>query len=81
MPSIAPSTPPVPLTEDQIDDLLYLSRTNESTELLSEIASIKSCLLASTPGITEAGIVLSAIDPSTGNNILHMAAANGHTSK
>ncbi|KAF8437788.1 ankyrin repeat-containing domain protein [Terfezia claveryi] len=76
MPSLTPPTAaPVFLTEDQIDDLLYLSRTNESAELVSLLASIKSTF---PPTATEADIVLSAVDPTTGNNILHMAAANGH---
>ncbi|KAF8425603.1 ankyrin repeat-containing domain protein [Tirmania nivea] len=74
-----PTAPPLLLSEDQIDDLLYLARTNETRELLSTIAGIQATPPHAAAAPTEADIVLSAVDAHTGNNIVHMAAANGHT--
>ena len=68
------------LSEEQIDDLLYLARTNESSELRSELAAIKEAhMTARGMRTSEADILLAAVDPETGNNVFHMAAANGHT--
>lgn len=80
--SAAALTTQISLSEEQIDDLLYLARANESSELLSELAVIKEAHMAAEGTLTsEAGILLAAVDPETGNNVLHMAAANGHTGK
>lgn len=72
----------VTLSEEQIDDLLYLARANESSELLSELTAIKEAYMTAR-GVrpSEVDILLAAVDPVTGNNVLHMAAANGHTGK
>ena len=81
MPTANPPTQ-ITLSEEQIDDLLYLARTNEPSELLSELAAIKEVqMTARGVRTSEADILLAAVDPDTGNNVLHMAAANGHTGK
>jgi len=61
------------LSEDQIEDLLYLARTGETPDLTTSIESIAKRL--STPPYT---ILNAAADPDSGNGLLHMAAANGH---
>ena len=73
MPTISPPT--ITLTEDQIDDLLYYSRTNDIEELVSTLCTIKSAL---GEGVSEGDILLNAVDAESGNGVLHMAAANGH---
>src|SRR4051812_21159126 len=70
-PTIHP-TPPT-LTEDEIDDLLYFSRTAELSDLSSTITA-----LSSTHNRYALEIIGAAIDPYSGNTCLHMAAANGH---
>ncbi|KAL8711463.1 MAG: hypothetical protein Q9220_004121 [cf. Caloplaca sp. 1 TL-2023] len=62
---------PAPTT-DQIDDLLYLARTNDLSEFKTTISLLAQEHNAS---ITDIGKV--TIDPDTGNGILHMAAGNG----
>ena len=62
------------LTVDQIEDLLYLARVGETTELITSID-----LFAKTLSTTSSTILTSAIDPDNGNGLLHMASANGHT--
>lgn len=61
------------VSEDDIDDLLYLARTGEAQELAEFLAAIASRLQAN-----EEAIILAAKDDFSGNNTLHMAAANGH---
>lgn len=62
------------LTTDQIDDLLYLARIGETTDLKAGVdLFVKS--LSTTPGT----ILTAALDKDSGNGLLHMAAANGHT--
>ncbi|KAL9136884.1 MAG: hypothetical protein Q9175_001914 [Cornicularia normoerica] len=62
------------LTPDQIDDLLYLARLGEITDLKADVDQYAKNL-STTPGI----ILTVAIDKDSGNGLLHMAAANGHT--
>ena len=62
------------LSEDQIDDLLYLARTGETSDLKAAIEAFAKNLSASPTTILAA-----AVDPSNGNSLLHMASANGHT--
>ena len=68
------------VSEDQIEDLvydlLYLSRTGETPELRATIDLLAEnlCCMPST-------IINSAVDPASGNGLLHMASANGHTGK
>lgn len=61
------------LSEDEIDDILYLARTNERdelAELLKALAAQHSC--------AQSDILSAAIDPESGNTALHYAGANGH---
>ncbi|KAF7189861.1 Ankyrin repeat-containing protein YAR1 [Pseudocercospora fuligena] len=64
----------VQLTFDETDDLLYFTRANEVQDLqhtITELSQKYSC---------EAKDVLSAaIDPETGNTVLHFCSANGLT--
>lgn len=69
-----PTATPPSLTEDQIDDLLYLARIGETTELITTID-----LLTKTFSTTPSTILSAAVDPDNGNGLLHMASANGHT--
>ena len=62
------------LTTDQIDDLLYLSRLDEITDLKAAV-DLFAKSLSTTPG----SILTAAVDKDSGNGLLHMAAANGHT--
>lgn len=61
------------ISEDDIDDLLYLARTGETQELAKFLGAIASRLQTS-----EEAIILAAKDDFSGNNALHMTAANGH---
>lgn len=63
------------LTASEIDDLLYLTRTNDTPELiplLHHLATKNSC--------TVAKILLDCTDPDSGNTPLHYASANAHLS-
>ena len=62
------------LTTDQIDDLLYLARLGDTADLQTAID-----LLAQTLSTTPSTVLAAAVDKDTGNGLLHMAAANGHT--
>jgi hypothetical protein len=64
------------LSEDEIDDLLYFARVGEKHDfeaLANELGHRERC--------TFAKILESARDETSGNGVLHMAAANGHDSK
>ena len=61
------------ISEDDIDDLLYLARTGETQELAKSLGAIASRLQTN-----EEAIIFAAKDDFSGNNALHMAAANGH---
>ncbi|KAL9598679.1 MAG: hypothetical protein Q9219_004348 [cf. Caloplaca sp. 3 TL-2023] len=67
-----PSTILPTLSPDQIDDLLYLARTNDVNDLKAEVESIAHAQNVPTQAILEL-----AVDPDSGNGLLHMAAANG----
>lgn len=60
------------LTEDEIDDLLYLARTGENDELSSDISR-----LSARESITPAELLTAAKDESKAT-CLHMATGNGH---
>ena len=62
------------LTTDQIDDLLYLARIGETADLMTTVD-----LFAKTLSTTPDTILTAAVDEDSGNGLLHMAAANGHT--
>lgn len=61
------------LDEDTIDDILYLARTNEATELDSFLSELSAKAKQS-----KAELLTAAIDPYSKNSALHYAAANGH---
>jgi hypothetical protein len=64
------------LSEDEIDDLLYLARVGEKDDfisLINELSNRENCTIAS--------LVESGRDETSGNGALHMAAANGHDGK
>ena len=70
------STMPATLSEDEIDDLLYLARTGDADEfnaLKEELSSREKVGLA--------GLLEAARDETSSNAVLHMAAANGHHGK
>ncbi|KAL9011815.1 MAG: hypothetical protein Q9173_003373 [Seirophora scorigena] len=60
------------LSADEIDDLLYLARTNAHQDLAAGIEAI-----AQAESLPTTGIISATVDPDTGNSLLHMAAANG----
>lgn len=67
---------PTTLSEDEIDDLLYLARTGDKDEfrtLKEELCTREKVALA--------GLLETARDEASGNGVLHMAAANGHHGK
>ncbi len=62
------------LTEDEIDDLLYFARIGDKAEfnaLKDELRKRES--------VSEVQLLEVANDEQSGNGILHMAAANGHS--
>ncbi|KAF4120741.1 uncharacterized protein GMORB2_2745 [Geosmithia morbida] len=61
------------LSEDEIDDLIYLSRTGENDELVQELTA-----LAEREKVTVAEILVAAKDQGNKSTTLHMAAGNGH---
>ena len=61
------------LTEDEIDEILYLSRVNEVSELSDYLTSLSTKYNCAKEVLFEA-----AVDPESGNSALHYAAANGH---
>jgi hypothetical protein len=66
---------PATLSEDEIDDLLFLARTGENDEfhaLKEELCKRENVALG--------GLLESARDGASGNGVLHMAGANGHHS-
>ncbi|KAI0849173.1 ankyrin, partial [Daldinia vernicosa] len=60
------------LSEDEIDDLIYLARTGDDVELTGMVQE-----LADREGATRAEIIAAARDDGKAT-CLHMAAANGH---
>lgn len=64
----------VALEEDPIDEILYLARANEATELDSYLSE-----LSTQTGHSKTALVIAAIDQHSKNSALHYAAANGHT--
>lgn len=61
------------LDEDSIDEVLYLARANEASELESYLSDLSAQTKHS-----KADVVSAAIDPNSKNSALHYAAANGH---
>ncbi|KAL8781221.1 MAG: hypothetical protein Q9213_006114 [Squamulea squamosa] len=60
------------ISADEIDDLLYLARTNDLHDLKAGIEAI-----AEVQRTSAENIILAAIDPYSRNGLLHMASANG----
>ncbi|KAH7318276.1 ankyrin repeat-containing YAR1 [Stachybotrys elegans] len=60
------------LTEDEIDDLVYFSRTGEDEDLISTLTA-----LAEREKVSPAEILLAAKDEGK-STCLHMATGNGH---
>ena len=63
----------ISLSDDDIDDLLYVARANDHEALNSFLDVISTKYNAS-----NAAILSSAIDAESGNTMLHYAGANGH---
>ncbi len=63
------------LSEDEIDDLIYLARTGDDAELTSMLQE-----LVARENVTCADILEATRDDGKAT-CLHMAAANGHASK
>jgi hypothetical protein len=61
------------LDEDSVDDILYLARANEVSELSTYLSD-----LSTQTKRPKADLVAAAVDPYTKNTALHYAAANGH---
>ena len=69
-----PSATAPPLTVHEIDDLLYLTRVNETEELQQTISELAQKYSSSSRGVLQA-----AVDPESGNALLHYCCANGFT--
>lgn len=61
------------LDEDSIDEILYLARANEATELEQFLSTLSTQI--SRP---RDQILAEAVDSYSQNSALHYAAANGH---
>jgi len=72
-PSSNAEPPTITLTEDEIDDLLCISRANELPSLQPYLTSLSQ---KHTAPIT--AILAAATDAASQNSALHYAAANGH---
>ncbi|KAL8998407.1 MAG: hypothetical protein Q9169_002535 [Polycauliona sp. 2 TL-2023] len=66
-----PSATPPTISADEIDDLLYLARTNDLHDLKVGIEAIARIRHTSAEDV-----ILAIIDPDNGNGLLHMASAN-----
>ena len=73
--------PPPRLSEDEIDDLVYLARTGEDAELADMLAEIATRESAGANVVITPADVLQAARDDGGATCLHMAAANGHSSE
>ena len=69
-----PTTTISTLNADQTDDLLFLARLGETADLKADVG-----FLAKSLSTTSGTILSAAVDKNSGNGLLHMAAANGHT--
>jgi uncharacterized protein len=57
---------------DEIDDLLYFTRVNEADDLYQTVIE-----LSQKYNCSERDILVSAVDPNSGNTIIHYCSANG----
>ena len=69
-----PTATHLTLDPDTIDDLLFVARTGETSELTDTLSHLATSL-----STTPSTLLLSCIDPDSGNSTLHMASANGYT--
>jgi len=63
----------VQLSDDEVDDILYLTRTNESAELqqyLTQLSQQHKCSIAA--------LLESTVDEDNANTPFHYCAANGY---
>ena len=63
----------VQLSDDEVDDILYLTRTNESVELqqyLTQLSQQHNCSIAA--------LLESTVDEDNANTPFHYCAANGY---
>ncbi|KAF2703457.1 ankyrin [Pleomassaria siparia CBS 279.74] len=65
--------PGVSLDEESIDEILYLARANETSDLEAYLSE-----LSTQTGHSRADLVTAAVDQHSKNGALHYAAANGH---
>jgi hypothetical protein len=63
----------VSLDEDSVDEILYLARANEASELSAFLDALSTQTQHS-----KVQLLAAAVDPYTKNTALHYAAANGH---
>ncbi|KAJ4293653.1 ankyrin repeat-containing protein [Kalmusia sp. IMI 367209] len=61
------------MNEDTVDEILYLARINEVSELSTYLSDLSAQVKQS-----KAELVAAAVDPYSKNTALHYAAANGH---
>ena len=61
------------ISEDEVDEILYLARANEIEDLRNYVPT-----LFPKYGTQPAWILAQAVDAETGNSTLHYASANGH---
>ena len=73
LPSTMPSVSNHSLADDQVDDILYLTRTGQFADLQTLLGT-----LTQTTKSARIDIIRAAVDQQTGNTPLHMACANGH---
>lgn len=66
------SSGPPALSFDEVDDLLYFTRANEVSDLQQTITELSQKYSCSAKDVLEA-----AIDPESGNTVLHFCSANG----
>ena len=64
--------PAIQLSADEIDDILYLTRANESSELSTYLSK-----LSSQHNTTISALLESCVDPDNLNTPFHYCAANG----
>ncbi|KAF2140379.1 uncharacterized protein K452DRAFT_274124 [Aplosporella prunicola CBS 121167] len=66
------------LSDDEIDEILYCARANETADLDAYLHELSSSN-GSHASASRADLLAAAVDPESGNSALHYAAANGHT--
>ncbi|KAL1304162.1 hypothetical protein AAFC00_000589 [Neodothiora populina] len=69
------TTNPARLTADEIDDILYLTRTNDTAELLGYLSQLSQQHGAAGPH----AVLEACVDEDSQNTAVHYAAANGST--